>query len=462
MMHTFLKTIAGVIAIPLVAVLNFAGYNIQPAVTPVPIQQTQSFGASNIIDTPIALFATSLASPITASATSMTLVSAATDPNVTLASSTYSFIIDGGQSDQEFVRADCTNTACTNMVRGLSMVDGATTIPSLAQPHRHGQSVKITDAPLLLVVTNIINGNNGFPNIVSYANNITTASFTGAQQIIDKAYADNLAFSGPGVINATVAARGIVQLATGLQLASSTGICSTTAPCVLSANNSTSTYNTATAALKVPVTQNNGKLDSNFISTSTLYSYIFPSGNPTMATSTITYNGSGLVWSQITHSLIASSTVINVNGNTASSTIYTATIPANVLATGNTIKIRIYVSIVVFNNASSVYLEAGYGNASSTLALTSAGSLNPGASDGYVDLIIQGNNSTSAQNSRFELFASSDNASTVPTFFIRKAQTKALTTDSTANQQITIVVRNSDSGSQFLTSGLSTTELSAL
>lgn len=269
-MQIFLKTIAGILVAPLMGLIGLAGYNIQPVQAPLQAPISQNLGASNLIDTPVALFATSLASPITATANTMTLVSGANGDGGTLASSTYSFILDEGQSDQEFVRADCTNTTCINMVRGLSMVDGLTTITSSAQPHRRGQSVKITDAPLLLVLTNILNGTNSFPNPLSYTNAVATTSFTNAQQIIDKGYADSLSFTAAGLINATTLARGIIQLTTSLQAASSTAIGSSGASLVLTSSIATSTYN-PTGSLQVVVTGNNNKIDSNFIATSTLF-----------------------------------------------------------------------------------------------------------------------------------------------------------------------------------------------
>lgn len=157
-------------------IMALTGHQTYTAPVPAPAPISQNLGATFTVDTPVALFATSLASPITSASNSMTLVSGLTGDGTTLASSTYSFIIDEGQSDQEFVRADCTNTACTNMARGLSLVDGSTTIASLAQPHRRGQSVKITDAPLLLVITKIINGGSGFPNVISYASPVAIST----------------------------------------------------------------------------------------------------------------------------------------------------------------------------------------------------------------------------------------------------------------------------------------------
>ena len=123
-------------------------------------------GASLDIPTSIALFKTSLASGITANATTMTLVSSTDKDGNTLASSTYAFIIDEGTSIEEFVIADCTGTACTNMERGISVLTGTTSVTSLKKVHRRGASVKITNAPQLLILSRIINGQGRFPNSI--------------------------------------------------------------------------------------------------------------------------------------------------------------------------------------------------------------------------------------------------------------------------------------------------------
>lgn len=64
---------------------------------------------------------------------------------------------------------------------------------------------------------------------------------------------------------------GIVELATGAQQAAGTTIGETGFRLVPSTANSTSTYNAATAANVIPVTDGTGKIDNGFIATSTLY-----------------------------------------------------------------------------------------------------------------------------------------------------------------------------------------------
>lgn len=236
-------------------------------------RQLSNLGASLAIPTPIALYEDNLASAITSSQTTMTLVRGTDGTGTSLASSTYGFIIDEGSSSQEFVLADCTGTACTNITRGVSLITGTTTVASLQKAHRRGASVKITDGPVILVLKRVINGEGTFPNIVSYT---THPTFTATTQIVDKKYVDDAAFSGAGVIDATTAARGVVELATQTETASSTAT-GGSGPLVINNSTATSTFNSATAALRVVVTQNSGKIDNNFIGTSTIG--VLPTGS---------------------------------------------------------------------------------------------------------------------------------------------------------------------------------------
>jgi len=229
-------------------------------------------GATNTIETPVALFQSTLANSIDASATSMTLSSALTKDGTNLASSTYSFIIDEGTASQEFVKADCTSTVCTNMVRGLSVITGTTTISSSAKIHRRGASVKITDAPLLLVLTRIISGIGTLPNKISYTNVSTSSIANGGDDnvLVNKAYTDFVGSSG--CANASETARGCSELATQTEMASTTTTGATGAGLTLQAKYATSSPKIA--GLYVPITQNDGKLSPNFIATSSSYNYL--------------------------------------------------------------------------------------------------------------------------------------------------------------------------------------------
>jgi len=217
------------------------------------------------IPRPVALFETSLASAISSSASTMTLVSATDKDGNTLASSTYAFIIDEGTASEEFVIAGCTGTACTGMIRGVSVLTGTTTVAALAKAHRRGASVKITDAPLLLNLFRMINGIGRFPNTLTYLS--SAAACSDNDDICDKSYIDTVAVAGAPDANATT--KGIVEIASGLETASSTaaGAGSTTADLV--PPTSVHSANPKTSGYWVPVTRNDGKLDPNFIATNT-------------------------------------------------------------------------------------------------------------------------------------------------------------------------------------------------
>ena len=152
-MKTFATFFAPVIAIALV--LGFAGQAV-----------------ADTVPKTIALYEDALAANITSSATSMTLVRG-TDKEGTSISGTYGFIIDEGTAAEEFVIGSCTGTSCTSLSRGVSVVTGSSTVAALQKTHRRGASVKITDAPILLVLANILNGIATIPSTLLYATSPT-------------------------------------------------------------------------------------------------------------------------------------------------------------------------------------------------------------------------------------------------------------------------------------------------
>ena len=239
----------------------------------IPNNYETKFGASTQSSEVRALFTTTLASKITSSATSMTLTSATDKDGTTLASSTYGFIIDEGTSKEELVLADCTGTTCTNMTRGLSVRTGTTTVAALQFEHGRGAEVKITDAPALIYASNVFRGKQNLDYKLRYD---SAQTFNNSNDIISRSYADSLSFGAVPASSET--ASGFVELSTGIETASSTSSGGTGARLAIPASLATSSYNSATAALRVVVTQNSGKIDSNFIDTTSFPSL---SGNNT-------------------------------------------------------------------------------------------------------------------------------------------------------------------------------------
>lgn len=270
---TLLHKLAVVLITPTIVMMSWAGYTVEKT----PLGSAPIVGASLSIPTAVSFFSTQLATPITASATSMTLVSGTDQTGTSLASSTYAFTIDGQTPTQEVVIADCTGTACTNMQRGIDPLTGVTTVAALQFRHNRGATVNITDAPYLLIANRIINGDATFPNILTYAAGKTCTVSSSGQSLCPKTYIDQTASAGAANANETTA--GLVQLSTGAQAAAGTSLGSTGAR--LSPPNSiaSSTYNAASSNVVV-VTGGSNTIDHNFIATSSLYRF---TGNNTHA-----------------------------------------------------------------------------------------------------------------------------------------------------------------------------------
>jgi hypothetical protein len=260
-LHYFAKLIIA----PVIITLGLAGYQVTPTNIPQPIESPE-LGAA-LPQTP-ANFETSLQTAITSSATSMTLTANSVRGGGAL-SGYNCFTVDEGTAQSEFICGAVSGTSVTSLTRGVSPLTGTTTVASLQFAHRRGANVKVTDFPTIQILKAQNNGEDTFPSALSYATT-STSIFTQDQHIVTKKYVDDTAFSGAGVVDGTSSARGVVELATGVEIASSTSV-GGSGNLVIPASLATSTYNSATAALRVVVTKNSGKIDDNFISTTTIF-----------------------------------------------------------------------------------------------------------------------------------------------------------------------------------------------
>lgn len=212
-----------------------------------------SLGASQEIPTTIAFFETTLASAITSSATSFTLTSATDADGTSLASSTYAFVIDEGSSNEEIVLADCTGTTCTNAERGISVRTGNTEVTALKKAHRRGASVKITDAPILVLMARALRGDD-----------VTSFTPSGNGSLVTKSYVDALSFGG--IVAATESDDGFIELATQVEMSSSTPLGSSGSSLVLQAKYATSSCQVV--GRYVPITDPlTGRIDAGCLDT---------------------------------------------------------------------------------------------------------------------------------------------------------------------------------------------------
>ena len=218
-----------------------------------------------------ALFETTLSSPITSSATSLTLASASIRGGATLTGYTC-FTIDEGTAQSEYVCGTASSTSVTGLTRGLNPSGGTTTVATLQFSHRRGASVKVTNFPSIALITGILKDQIE----VTY-----TPSKNGS--LATKAYVDSLHL-GTTTVGATLLDDGTVQLATGLQAGSSTA--TGTAGTALALSTLISTSTPGTAGIYVPVTLSSGKLSDSFISSSSVTQYAVWKASTTVYTTT--------------------------------------------------------------------------------------------------------------------------------------------------------------------------------
>jgi hypothetical protein len=250
-----------------VALLGITAWESHQTTVVPPIQTQPQLGVA--LPQGPALFETSLQSRITSSDSSMTLVSTSTASGEVLQSGYHCFTLDEGRTDAEFVCGTLTSArTITSLERGVSYLTASTTVAANQHAHRTGANVKVTDYPVIQRMRNQLNGSDTIPNILSYA--AGTPACASAHQICDYTFITGLAFSGAGVIDASSVARGVVELATGVEAASSTAQGSS-GILAIPATLATSTYNSGTAALRVVMTGNGGKIDNFFIATTTLF-----------------------------------------------------------------------------------------------------------------------------------------------------------------------------------------------
>lgn len=213
-----------------------------------------------------ARFETSLAAPIGTTDTSMTLVSGTNNDGTSLAGYVC-FTIDSNQPNVEDVCGTANGIFVTGLTRGLSGSTGTTTVASLKSSHRRGADVKISDTPFLVILSRIMNQIDGFANPIAYDSSVATTTLAGNRQnVASVGFVQDTAFNSAGVINATTAAKGVAQIATGAQAAASTNLGSSGASLVLPSSIATSTFNTLTAGNKVIVSGTTGTIDQGFIS----------------------------------------------------------------------------------------------------------------------------------------------------------------------------------------------------
>lgn len=228
-----------------------------------------AYAAATAIPGAPALFQTVLSSPMGTSDTIMYLQSATLTNGVAL-TGYQCFTVSPQSTNTEYICGTMSGVTVTNLQRGLDPQTATTTDSTLAFTHRRGDAVQITTYPSLQRLVNIANGVDVFPNPVLYDASIATTTVAdNRNNLATVGLLQDTAFNGAGIINASVTNKGIVQIATGLQAASSTALGSTGAVVVLPASLATSTWSASIPVGTVPAVNNSLTIDPNFLPAST-------------------------------------------------------------------------------------------------------------------------------------------------------------------------------------------------
>lgn len=176
-MQHFFQIIGKAIVTGAIAIAGLFGLSHAPVQAPSP-----SVGAT--VPVIVATFQTSLQASISASATSMILVSATDKAGNTLSGYTC-FNLDEGTSKEEFVCGTASGVNVTGMIRGISPTDGDLEVTALKKAHARGGSVKVTNYPSLAILSRILNGDETIPNPIKYASGIGPLA---SSDLTDKEY----------------------------------------------------------------------------------------------------------------------------------------------------------------------------------------------------------------------------------------------------------------------------------
>jgi hypothetical protein len=260
----------------------------------VPSQTHQASFGSNVTQLPnvIANYSDSLASPIGATDTSMTLVSGQ-DSLARNLSGFFCFTIDAQTSIAEFVCGTVSGTAVTSMTRGIDPLNPNTnSVAALEFVHRRGASVQITDYTTLGYLTRILSGTDTVPGVLQYKSGTTDASIqANNQNLVNYSLLSNTAIAG--ATNADTTHKGIAQESTQAQILSKTQTGSTGADLFV---NPSTLYDTLLSDYKVDT----GSANAYAIAPSpaiTAYTvgqiFSFKAANANTTTSTLNVNSLG-------------------------------------------------------------------------------------------------------------------------------------------------------------------------
>src|SRR4030065_539840 len=353
-------------------------------------------------------------SGVSSSATSFTLTSL-TLPQTgykiqdsDVSSTFYLTLEPGNTSRQEFVSCttvtqNASGTATlSGCSRGLSPISPYTASSTLQFAHSGGTKAIFSNSPQLYDQATFKGNDESITGVWTFNSNLPTSSLTAtsSNQFATKALVD--ATANQGAATSTTAVAGIVELATQIETASSTAWGGSD-PHVIQSQYATSTPSgSSDAGLYVVVSENNGKINDNWLSftndnnmTVNYVNYSFPSTDGTASSTLLLNDGNGnLSWNLLT------SDVLNINNATtdvtsgiATTSISLITIPVNTLTSSSILEVG---GLTFTNDDTGFDSDIVLGNGTATTSM--AWSSNSGLDYGYKETKIyqhSGSNQTS-------------------------------------------------------------------
>lgn len=348
-------------------------------------------------------FDTNLTAPIQSTDTSMSLASNIVNSVEYVPNGYTCFTVDVSTPAQEYICGTVTGstaygTAITvsSLQRGVSWITATTTVSSIAQYHSRGADVRITDWPQIGRNANELNGSDTIPNVITYASTVASSSIAmSPYNLVDVDLLNSTSFAGSP--NASTIAKGLVQLATAVQQASSTSLGSSAASLVITSSNATDTpqakcnsLGSSNGAGCAVIALLNGKISQSWldltqaftVSGSWIFSnavsiaaslsnkltlntvaYDFPSSQGSLGT-LLKNDGSGnLSWGNATRYLYATTTSITA-ASSAYATSTVLVIPAGILTASSTITFTAQASASQGSNSSTdeLYIRDSVGD----------------------------------------------------------------------------------------------------
>jgi peptidoglycan hydrolase-like protein with peptidoglycan-binding domain len=263
----------------------------------------------------------------------------------------------GNRSRQEI--ASCTtvtqNAAGTatlsGCLRGLLPFSPYNASTTYAFPHGGGTTVIFSNPPQLYNEF-VAKGNAAqISGIYTFASSSlprasTTPTYVSGDELKFATYGQLASTSFSGTVNSSLTQKGIAQIATKLELASSTALGTTGAILVPQSAYFSATSSATTTAI---LSKTTGKMSQGFLDLTEGFSFsggvtstgVFAtSATTTLATTTFT----GGVTGPISQLIDATTTTVTISGSTATTTLVTSTILANTLIGSNAIHGRIHFS----------------------------------------------------------------------------------------------------------------------